>query len=142
VSSTLLAIAALLARSAAAHAQPARPAAKDDTPRATRALPRGYVLTAEDMTPTTPDTRHPSAGWVTKRVIAAGEPLRVPAVAPPDAIRAGQPVDVVFVDGAIRLRLTGTALNAAALGARVAVRIDARRRLEGVAVGPSTVQLR
>ena len=33
-------------------------------------------------------------------------------------------------------------LLARLLGARVVVRIDARRRLEGVAVGPSTVQLR
>ena len=110
---------------------------------ATRALPRGTVLAADDMAPAAPDAAGAAPlGWTTKRLIAAGEPLRAPAVAPPDAIRSGQPVDVVYSDGAIRLRLKGTALNAAPVGARVAVRIDARRRLEGVAVGPSTVQLR
>lgn len=110
---------------------------------ATRALPRGTVLAADDMAPAAPNAAGAAPlGWTTKRLIAAGEPLRAPAVAPPDAIRSGQPVDVVYSDGAIRLRLKGTALNAAPVGARVAVRIDARRRLEGVAVGPSTVQLR
>ena len=110
---------------------------------ATRPLPRGTVLAADDMAPAAPNASGAApVGWTTKRMIAAGEPLRAPAVAPPDAIRSGQPVDVVYSDGAIRLRLKGTALNAAPVGARVAVRIDARRRLEGVAVGPSTVQLR
>ena len=141
---------------AALRAQPASVAART-TGYATgyvaaRPLPRGTVLAAEDMAPAAPNGASRAAaaapvgaapvGWTTRRLIAAGEPLRAPAVAPPDAIRSGQPVDVVFSDGAIALRLKGTALNAAALGARVAVRIDARRRLEGVAVGPSTVQLR
>jgi flagellar basal body P-ring formation protein FlgA len=108
---------------------------------AARALPRGWVLTADDMTTAGAEARQAPVGWTTKRMIAAGEPLRAPAIAPPDAIRAGQPVDVLWSDGAIRLRLKGTAMNAATLGARVTVRIDARRRLEGVATAPGTVQL-
>ena len=138
------AVAALFVAPAALPAQPASAVARATGYVATRPLPRGTVLAADDMAPASPDGSVVAAplGWTTKRLIAAGEPLRAPAVAPPDAIRAGQPVDVVFTDGAITLRLKGTALNAASLGARVAVRIDARRRLDGVAAGPSTVQLR
>ena len=141
--------AALVAALLAPAALVAQPGAAARAPRAatgyvaTRPLPRGTVLAADDMAPAAPNAAGSApVGWTTKRMIAAGEPLRAPAVAPPDAIRSGQPVDVVYSDGAIRLRLKGTALNAAPVGARVAVRIDARRRLEGVAVGPSTVQLR
>ena len=131
----------LLLAPAALVAQPG--AARATGYVATRPLPRGTVLAADDMTPAAPNGAGAApVGWTTKRMIAAGEALRAPAVAPPDAIRSGQPVDVFYNDGAIRLRLKGTALNAASLGARVAVRIDARRRLEGVAVGPSAVQLR
>jgi flagella basal body P-ring formation protein FlgA len=119
---------------------------------AARALPRGHVLAADDMSASAPASAAapatapavPSApvGWTTRRVIAAGEPLRAPAIAPPAAIRGGQPVDVVYADGMITLRLKGTAMNAAALGERVTVRLDARRRVEGVAAAPGTVQLR
>ncbi len=42
-------------------------------------------------------------------MIAAGEPLREPAVAAPDAIVAGQPVAVVWRDANVELRLAGTA---------------------------------
>jgi flagella basal body P-ring formation protein FlgA len=143
VSTALLALAALLAPRTA-HAQQGYVAS--------RSLPRGHTLVAEDMTAgaaavartrdASRETRVAPVGWVTKRVLAAGEPLRAPAVAPPEAVRAGQPVDVLWTDGAIQLRLKGTAMHAAALGARVTVRIDARRRLEGVAVSPTAVRLR
>ena len=114
---------------------------------AARDLPRGIALAPEDIgwapAPSAVRTSGAEAevGWMTKRVIRAGEPLRAPAVAPPDVVAAGQPVQVVWSDGVVRVRVRGTAVGSAALGERVLVKIDPRRRLEGIAAGPALVQL-
>lgn len=114
---------------------------------AARDLPRGVTLTAEDIryappevgTGTVPADVGP--GWVTRRVIAQGEALRAPAVTPPTLVSRGDPVDVVVQRGTIVLRLRGTALGSAREGEAVNVRIDSRRRLEGIAAGPGLVQI-
>jgi flagella basal body P-ring formation protein FlgA len=80
-------------------------------------------------------------GWTTRRVIAAGEPLLPPAVSPPDLVKAGDAVEAVWRGRTIQLRVKGTAAGSAALGERVLVRVDARRRLEGVVIGPALVEL-
>jgi flagella basal body P-ring formation protein FlgA len=111
---------------------------------ATRPLPRGYTLAAGDMAAApapggaTAVAAAPAAlvGWTTRRVIAAGEVLRAPAVAPPAAVRAGQPVAVVYAAEGVTLKLHGTAATDAPLGGRVAVRVDTRRRFEGVVEAP------
>ena len=116
-------------------------------PVAARALARGHVLTTDDIDGGTKGgsalCRLPSAllGSVTRRVIAPGEPLRAPSIAPPNVVEAGQPVAVVWREPGIEVRLKGVAANAAAAGERVVVRVDVRRRLEGVAVAPGLVQL-
>ena len=119
-------------------------------PVAARALPRGAVLEQKDIAyrpaaslpGTAAGTRAAAAaGWVTKRVIAEGEPLREPAVAPPALIRSGDVVQVVWTDGALELRLTGRAMNAATAGGRVTVRVDTERRFEGVATAPGQVRM-
>ena len=51
-------------------------------------------------------------------------------------------VSVIYQDGPVRILLTGVATNTASLGAPVGVRIDATRRLDGIAVAPNTVRLR
>jgi flagella basal body P-ring formation protein FlgA len=51
-------------------------------------------------------------------------------------------VAVLYQDGPVRIRLSGVATNTASLGAPVGVRIDATRRLDGIAVAPNTVRLR
>jgi flagella basal body P-ring formation protein FlgA len=56
-------------------------------------------------------------------------------------VRAGQQVVVVYRDGGVELRLGGVAAQAGAIGARVGVRLDARRRLEGTVVAPGVVRL-
>jgi flagella basal body P-ring formation protein FlgA len=120
----------------------ARPAAAPEAvaPVATRDLPRGHVLAADDISPATPSL----VGWTTRRVITAGQALREPAVARPlaaSAVTAGQQVAVIWRDQGIALRMSGVATNAAPIGARVKVRLDARRRLEGTVVAPGVVQL-
>jgi flagellar basal body P-ring formation protein FlgA len=110
------------------------------TPVAARALTRGQTLSADDIAA---GCASPSlVGSVTRRVIAAGEPLREPAVAPPNVIAPNDPVAVVYRDAGLEIRLKGVAANAAPLGGRVTVRVDVRRRLDGVAVAPGVVQVK
>ena len=113
---------------------------------AARDLPRGAVLAAEDIAAAPlPAGRAPvpvaRPGWTTRRTIVAGEPLVAPTVSPPDLVEAGQTVQAVWRRGAIELRVAGRATGSAALGERVLVRIDARRRVQGVVVGPALVQI-
>jgi flagella basal body P-ring formation protein FlgA len=147
-----LAAVLLVAPGAGARAQTARERAPAATPVpvAARALGRGQVLTADDIAYAPapaharlpiPDSRLPAPGWTTRRVIAAGEVLRAPAVAPPAAVRAGEPVALVYQAEGITLRLAGTAAADAPVGGRVPVRVDTRRRFEGVVAGPGVVRL-
>jgi flagella basal body P-ring formation protein FlgA len=120
--------------------------AQEVHPVAARDLPRGITLSAEDLEypngqAVEPASVSPGPGWVTRRVISRGEPLREPAVGRPQLVRAGEEVDVVWRGGAIQLRLRGTAMGAAAEGERVTVRIDARRRLDGVVAGPRLIHI-
>ena len=122
-------------------------------PRATRALLRGEVVNASDFVladtvitwtwkVASADTMTAVAGWVTRRPIAQGEFMHGPSIAPASVITLGSSVKALWQDGNVRLTLTGTATNNAALGAPVGVRIDKDRRLDGIAVGPNIVRLR
>jgi flagella basal body P-ring formation protein FlgA len=118
---------------------------------AARDLPRGAVLQPADIAyraaapqagaPATAKRAEGVAGWVTRRVIAEGEPLLEPAVAPPPVIKAGDAVQAVWTDGTIELRVAGRAMNAAVAGGRVTVRVDMERRFEGVATAAGLVRL-
>jgi flagella basal body P-ring formation protein FlgA len=118
---------------------------------ATRALQRGDTLRASDIAVvdtnivwrwnTLPDTTRAQAGWITRRTIAAGEVLRSPAVGAAPVVKVGTQVKVIYQDGPVRIQLSGVATNNAALGAPVGVRIDATRRLDGIAVAANTVRL-
>ncbi len=118
-------------------------------PVASQRLQRGQVLTHEDMAVSTkvvwgaprPSGPAPSEGWITQRVITAGERLRIPAVRPPMAVVTGSVVELIWDKGAIGLRLPGTAAGSAALGDMVFVRTESGRRLRGVAVAPGTVNV-
>lgn len=80
-------------------------------------------------------------GWITRRVIRAGEPLRAPAIAPPPLVRAGAPVTVQFVTAGVTVAREGTALMTGAFGDHVHIRLDEHRSLNGVVAGPSTVRI-
>jgi flagella basal body P-ring formation protein FlgA len=79
------------------------------------------------------------SGWVTRRPVAAGEPLVEPAVGPPALVAAGQPVSLVVEHETIRLTIRGTAASAGSLGERIWVRLDSGRRLRGLVTAPATV---
>jgi flagella basal body P-ring formation protein FlgA len=114
---------------------------------ATRTIGRGVSLSANDFEyrdstlHTTPDTSVIAAGWVTRRVIAAGEVLRAPAVEPPTVVTANQPVSVEWIDQNIRLTLRGIATRNASIGTRVSVRMESGRRIDGTVVGTGRVRI-
>ena len=118
-------------------------------PVATHQIARGATLSADDielrdstMRSGVPvDTNEVAPGWVTRRVINAGEILRAPAVEPPNLVTANQPVAVEWVDQNIRLTLRGTATRNAAIGTRVTVRMDNGRRIDGTVVGAGRVRI-
>lgn len=133
------------------------PVAGDTIVVAARELPRGTVLRAADIELLVTDGENatstaaisansandlPSAGWVVRRLVHKGEPLRAPAVAPPVLISAGSPVSLVWEVGELRVTRTGTAVGAAYAGETVTVRVDARRRFTGIATAPGTVVVR
>ena len=114
---------------------------------ATRALPRGATLTADDFEyrDTTlriwSDTTKVAAGWVTRSAIPAGEILRAPAVEPPVVVNANGAVQVEYADQGVRLTMRGIAARNASVGERVAVRIDSGRRVEGTVIAPGRVRI-
>lgn len=109
-------------------------------PVAARAIPRGVELVAEDIEAVAgaADRR----GWVTRRVIHAGEPLTKPAVVPPPVVRAGEIVQYIVEQRGIQLAIQGTALADASLGETLPVRLDATRRVQAVVAGPGRVVAR
>jgi hypothetical protein len=85
----------------------------------------------------------PARWWAgtTRRVIAAGEVLRAPPWRRRAAGARGEPVALLYQADGVTLRLAGTAATDAPVGGRVAVRVDTRRRFEGVVAGPGLVRL-
>lgn len=145
------------AGAASAHPSPG-PVASDTVLVAARDLPRGTVLRAADMdtvivasasasgsrtSSSGPASRSalPDEGWMVRRLVHRGEPLRAPAVVPPPLILAGSPVSLVWEVGGLRLTRSGTAVGPAHAGETVVVRVDARRRFVGVASAPGTVTI-
>ena len=116
---------------------------------AARRLERGVTLTEADIARAVAvqwgepqrDAADVGAGWVTRRVIAAGEPLRPPAVAPPLLVNAGELVQVVVRRGSVELTLRAQAVSSAAAGEQVTVRTEAGRRLRGSAVARGVVRI-
>jgi flagella basal body P-ring formation protein FlgA len=114
---------------------------------ATHAIARGAVLSADDFeyrdsTSRTPlDTSVVSAGWVTRRTIAAGEVLREPAVQPPVLVTANQPVEIEFRNENISLTMRGTSTRSGALGEHVTVRTEAGKRIEATVVAAGRVRI-
>ncbi len=152
----LLAIAAPCRAQAAARDSAATriPVAYDSAatliPVATRAIARGESLVAGDIAwrAPRPADRAPDSsvvtpvGWVTRRVLRAGEPLLEPAVEPPPAVRSGQTVQLTYRSGDIRLTMPGVAMSSALVGEEVTVRLDASRRLRAIVTAPGRVSAR
>ena len=133
----------------AASARFVRVGIADTVAVATRDLPRGHTLAAEDVTwreqvrwgAGEPGLSDP-VGQVTERGVRAGELLAAPAVRPPLVVRGGEAVEAVFDEGAVRMSLRATALASARAGGRLPVRLENGRRFEATAVERGVVRLR
>jgi flagellar basal body P-ring formation protein FlgA len=113
-------------------------------PVAARDIPRGAVLSAIDLLDQAVpagETSPVGAGWITRRLVRAGEPLRPPAVEPPRLVERGAAVEIRGASGAALITVRGTALGHGALGDRVLVRVGTGWTLEGVVDGPGTLVL-
>lgn len=135
---------ALLALSASlAHAQNA----SRRVAVATHLLPRGSVLTVDDIVYRDTTVRGPvdtntvAAGWVTRRTIGAGEVLRVPAVERPSIVSANEPVSVEWADRNVMLTVRGVVTRNAALGERVTVRTAMGHRVDATVIAPGRVRI-
>jgi flagella basal body P-ring formation protein FlgA len=114
---------------------------------ATRRLPRGTVLTRNDMAlvrvlnwgPPSRTTARCDEGWITRRVILPDEVLREPSVAPPPLVAPGQTVDYIVARSGINLTIRGVAMGTAYLGDRVWVKLGATRRALGTVIGKARV---
>lgn len=118
-------------------------------PVATRDLERGVALTVGDIghdvvvawgSPTG-QVQSVEPGWIVHRSISAGEALREPAVAPPDAVTSGQPIEVLWRRGAVSVSLAGVALGSGPIGTEVRVRTESGRELRGVAQAEGLVMV-
>lgn len=117
--------------------------AQAGAPVAAREIPRGVELTAADVAPDSAPTGASASrvGWVTRRVIHAGEPLREPAVEPPQLVRAGAEITVRAESGGVVVTRSGTALTSGSLGDRVRVRLDSQHFIYGIVAAPATVKI-
>lgn len=154
---TRIAAVALFALAALHTAQAQAPAQRVAV--ASRALARdvtltpadfGYALATDTPTRTTPPTvpaLEPAAasdtlvGWMTRRVIAAGEVLRTPGVTPPQLVRSGDIVAVTYSADGVTITMRGRATRSAALGERITVRMDNQRKLEATVVAVGRVRV-
>jgi flagella basal body P-ring formation protein FlgA len=102
---------------------------------ATRALRTGVRLAAGDIREESflmwgpPPANHMALageGWVVRRALGSGTPLDPAHVAPPPLVEAGQPVRIIWYEGAVSIALQGTAMNDAAMGESVRVRTGGR----------------
>lgn len=136
-----------LSAQSAARAEAGTASAAPSVPVATRQLARGTVLSASDMSMEGVAPLHGrerdalivAPGWVTRRLVRAGEPLRPPAVAPAPLVAAGSAVRLVIRGEAFRMSVDGVAAVAASLGDTIPVRLGAGRRVRGVITGPAEV---
>lgn len=118
-------------------------------PVAARALRRGHTLVEGDITQVDSlrwgrperEARNVEPGWVTRRVLDAGDVLRTPAVQPPLAVRTGEAVSLIWKRDGVGLRVAGQAAGSALLGEEVLVRTESGSRLKGVVVAPGIVNV-
>jgi flagella basal body P-ring formation protein FlgA len=122
---------------------------------AAREIARGTSLSPADIGYASTAVRAPEAtasidaaaaddslvGWTTRRLIAAGEPLKSPAVAPPVLVKANAFVDVIYQDGGITITARGRASRAASLGERLTIRLDAQRKVEAIVIAAGRVRV-
>lgn len=116
-----------------------------------RALPAGHLIQAEDLVSSEGELDSLPTGTVTdpaavvgktlRNALAAGQPLRAQQLLAPLVIRQGQSVRVVSRGSGFAVSAEGRALNDAAEGQMVRVRLSERRMVSGTATGEGNVEV-
>lgn len=108
--------------------------------RAARVLPRGTVLSADDiMVLGDALPAELPLGWVTRRVIQQGEALRAPAIGRAPVVHSGLLVVLRAGDRRISVTRTGTALEDGAPGDTIRVRLDRGATINAIVRDSTTV---
>lgn len=119
---------------------------------AARPLPRGSILTADDISVSQRDVAALPYGYFTdlelltgmqlKRAIRPGDVFSPALVTPPPVIERGQIVWIAAEAGGIQVTVKGEALADAATGERVRVRnLSSKRTIEAEVTGPAMVRV-
>lgn len=128
------------AASLPAQAPPPVRVAVPPTPVAARELARDATIARDDIAgdSTAADS---IVGWVARRLIRAGEPLRPPAVGRRPLVTAGSDVTVVATVDGVSVSRGGTAVSAGAMGQRIRVRLDGTRIVVATVTGPAEARI-
>jgi flagella basal body P-ring formation protein FlgA len=119
---------------------------------AARELPRGKILTADDIRLEKRDIASIHRGYlektdyaigkVLKRSLRRGQILTASHTASPQAIKTGSRVTIVANSGSIAIRMKGKALSSGARGDRIRVQNESsKRELEATVVSPGIVEV-
>ncbi|MBK7900800.1 MAG: flagellar basal body P-ring formation protein FlgA [Azonexus sp.] len=116
-----------------------------------RALPAGHLIQAEDLISSEGELDSLPAGTVTdpaavvgktlRNALAAGQPLRSQQVQAPLVIRQGQTVRVISRGSGFAVSAEGRAVNDAAAGQLVRVRLSEKQVVSGTATADGSVEL-
>ena len=115
-------------------------------------LPRGHLLTAEDLVADERDVSRMNSGYVSdvdmligqrlRSSVLAGRALTLQLVEADKLIRRGQTVTLAVDAGGIDIRMTGTALSDGALGQRIRVEnVNSGRVVEGIVRSREVVEV-
>ena len=108
-------------------------------PVAVRDLARGTIIVAADLRA---DSAQVAAltGWEVRRVIKAGEVIKVPAITAPALVTANGPVTLEATVNGVRISRTATALARGTMGDRIQIRLDSQRTITAIVSGRGTVR--
>lgn len=115
-------------------------------------LPRGHLLTADDLVADERDVSRMSSGYVSdvdmligqrlRSSVLAGRALTLQLVEADKLIRRGQSVTLAVNTGGVEIRMIGTALMDGAMGQRIRVEnVNSGRTVEGIVRSREVVEI-
>jgi flagella basal body P-ring formation protein FlgA len=119
---------------------PAQAGSATAVPWAVRTLARGVVIAADDLVGAMPSDAAP-VGWVTRRVIREGEPLRTPAIGRAPVVRSGAAVTARLPSVRVQITRDAKVLTDGGPGDTVFVRLDRHATVSAVVLDSATVIL-
>ncbi len=117
-----------------------------------KSLPRGQILTQQDLKQTRYDMSKLPAGYIEeismgigkelKRRVSVGDPLTTTLIKKPVIIERGQRVSIVATSGTIEVRMSGKALAHGAAGERIRVlNLKSKKKIEATVMPSGEVRV-